>query len=91
MIGWFDVDLKLRGEAIGKHLLEKVESVLKRFGYLDLRIEPVSEFTPVYEPYTVALKFYESAAFEVEKRGRLRNDMGYKWRHSTLRKKLASR
>ena len=89
MIGWLGVDYKLRGEGIGKLLLEKVESELIKFGYKDLRVESVGECSPVYKPYAETLKFYESKGFEVEKRGRLRNNMGYKWRHSTLKKKLA--
>jgi len=89
MIGWFGVDYKLRGEGIGKLLLEKVESVLIKFGYIDLRVETVGECSPVYKPYEETLKFYKSEGFEVEKRGRLRDNMGYKWRHSTLRKKLS--
>jgi len=36
------------------------------------------------------LRFYISMGFEVVKRGRLRENMGYKWRHSTLRKKLTA-
>ncbi|MHA2062150.1 MAG: GNAT family N-acetyltransferase, partial [Candidatus Sifarchaeia archaeon] len=43
MIGWLGVDYKLRGEGIGKLLLERVESELKKFGYKDLRIETVGE------------------------------------------------
>lgn len=91
MIGWLGVDPKLRGKGIGKLMLEKVESELIKFGYKDLRVETVGECTPVYKPYAATLKFYESAGFEIERRGRLRNDMGYKWRHSTLRKKLSSK
>jgi len=83
------VDYKLRGEGIGKLLLEKVESELIKFGYKDLRVETVGECFPVYKPYTETLKFYKSKGFEVEKRGRLRDNMGFKWRHSTLRKKLS--
>jgi N-acetylglutamate synthase-like GNAT family acetyltransferase len=91
MIGWLGVDQKMRGEEIGQQLLEKVESELIKFGYKDLRAETVGECSPVYKPYAETLKFYKSVGFEVEKRGRLRNNMGYKWRHSTLRKKLASK
>ena len=91
MIGWLGVDRKMRGEGIGKLLLDEVERELIKFGYKDLRVETVGECTPVYKPYAETLKFYKSAGFEVEKRGRLRNDLGYKWRHSTLRKKLASK
>lgn len=91
MIGWLGVDLKMRGKGIGKLMLVKVESELIKFGYKNLRVETVGECTPVYKPYAATLKFYKSAGFEIEKRGRLRNDMGYKWRHSTLRKKLASK
>ena len=89
MIGWLGVDYRLRGEGIGKLLLEKVESELMKFGYKDLRVETVGECSPVYEPYAETLKFYKTMGFEVEKRGRLRDNMGYKWRHSTLRKKLS--
>ena len=91
MIGWLAVDNRLRGEGLGKLMLEKVEKELIKFGYKDLRVETVGECTPVYKPYEETLKFYESAGFEIEKRGRLRNDMGYKWRYSTLRKKLVSK
>jgi GNAT superfamily N-acetyltransferase len=91
MIGWLGVDYKFRGEGIGKLLLEKVERELRKFGYKDLRVETVGECTPAYKPYSETVKFYKSMGFEVEKRGRLRNNMGYKWRHSTLRKKLASK
>ena len=91
MIGWLGVDYKLRGEGIGKLLLEKVESELIKFGYKDLRVETVGECSPVYKPYAETLKFYKSKGFEVEKRGRLRDNMGYKWRHSTLRKKLVNK
>jgi len=41
MIGWLGVDPKLRGEGIGKHLLEKVENELLKFGYKYLRVETV--------------------------------------------------
>ena len=88
MIGWLGVDYKLRGKGLGVLLLEKVESELLKFGYKDLRVETVGECSPVYEPYLETLRFYKSKGFEVEKKGRLRNDMGFKWRHSTLRKKL---
>ena len=91
MIGWLGVDNKLRGEGIGKLLLEKVESELLKFGYKDLRIKTVGECTPVYKPYAETLKFYKSLGFEIENRGRLRDNLEYKWRHSTLRKKLASK
>ncbi len=89
MIGWIGVDLELRGEGTGRLMLEKVEDELISFGYKDLRVETVGECTPAYKPYAETLKFYRSAGFEIEKRGRLRNDMGYKWRYSTLRKKLS--
>jgi GNAT superfamily N-acetyltransferase len=88
MIGWFGVDKKLRGVGIGKLLIEKVESELVKFGYKDLRVETVGECSPVYKPYAETLRLYKSMGFEVKKRGRLRNNMGYKWRYSTLRKKL---
>ncbi|MGD9347135.1 MAG: hypothetical protein PVH84_14800, partial [Candidatus Aminicenantes bacterium] len=65
-----------------------VEDTLIKFGYKDLRVETVGECSPVYEPYAETLRFYESLGFEVEKRGRLRTDLGYKWRHSILRKRL---
>ena len=91
MIGWLGVNLKLRGEGIGRLMLEKVEKELMKFGYKDLRVETVGECDPVYKPYAATLKFYKSAGFEIEKRGRLRNDLGYKWRYSTLRKKLSSK
>jgi ribosomal protein S18 acetylase RimI-like enzyme len=91
MIGWLGVAPDARGEGIGKLMLEKVESELAKLGYKDLRVETVGECTPVYEPYAETLKFYQSAGFEIEKPGRLRSDMGYKWRYSTLRKKLGSK
>jgi ribosomal protein S18 acetylase RimI-like enzyme len=91
MIGWMGVDIKSRGEGIGRLMLEKVEGELTRFGYKDIRVETVGECAPVYKPYEATLKFYESAGFEVEKRGRLRNDLGYKWRYSTLKKKLGTK
>lgn len=89
MIGWLGVDPRLRGKGIGKQLLEKVENELLKFGYKDLKVETVGECSPVYKPYAETLKFYLSQGFEIEKRGRLRSDMGYKWRLSTLRKKLS--
>lgn len=91
MIGWIGVDPESRGEGIGKLLVEKVERELRKFGYKELRIETVGECTPIYKPYAETLKFYKSMGFEIEKRGRLRSDMGYKWRYSTLRKKLGRR
>ena len=90
-IGWLGVNYKLRGEGIGKLLLEKVESELIKFGYKDLRVETVGECSPIYKPYAETLKFYKSMGFEVEKRGRLRDNIGYQWRYSTLRKKLVSK
>ena len=90
MIGWLGADYKLRGGGIGKLLLEKVERELIKFGFKDLRVETVGECSPVYKPYAETLKFYKSVGFEVENRGRLRHDLGYKWRLSTFRKKLAS-
>lgn len=88
MIGWLGVDKRMRGKGIGKLLIAKVEDTLIKFGYKDLRVETVGECSPVYEPYAETLRFYESLGFEVEKRGRLRTDLGYKWRHSILRKRL---
>ncbi len=90
MIGWLGVDTKWRGEGLGKRLLEKVERELTKFGYQDLRVETVGECSPDYEPYAETLRFYISMGFEVIKRGRLRENQGYKWRHSTLRKKLTT-
>ena len=89
MIGWLGVDHQLRGMGIGNKLLEKVESELLKFGYKDLRVETVGECAPVYKPYADTLKFYTSFGFEVEKRGRLRDNMGYKWRLSILKKNLS--
>lgn len=89
MIGWLGVDPRLRGKGIGKQLLDKAESELLKFGYKDLRVETVGECIPVYEPYAETLKFYLSQGFEIEKKGRLRIDLGYKWRLSTLKKKLS--
>ena len=90
MIGWLGIEKKLRREGIGKLLLEKVESELIKFGYKNLRVETVGECFPVYKPYAETLRFYKSIGFEIEKRGRLRDNMGYKWRHSTLKKKFES-
>jgi GNAT superfamily N-acetyltransferase len=89
MIGWLGVTKRARGKGIGRRLIAKVEDELSRFGYKDLRVETVGECTPRYEPYEETLKFYKSLGFTVVKRGRLRTDMGYKWRHSTLRKELS--
>ena len=83
------MEYKLRGKGIGKLMLKKVEIELMKFGYKDLRVETVGECSPIYKPYAETLNFYKSRGFEVEKRGRLRDNMGYKWRHSTLRKKLS--
>ena len=91
MIGWLGVDPKSRGEGVGKLLLEKVECDLLKFEYKDLRVETVGECTPVYKPYKETLEFYKAMGFEIEKRGRLRNDLGYKWRYSTLRKKYRNK
>jgi GNAT superfamily N-acetyltransferase len=88
MIGWLGTEKKLRGKRIGRHLMERVVSELKGFGYRELRVETVGECEPVYEPYEQTLKFYESMGFMMEKKGRLREDLGYKWRFSTLRKSL---
>lgn len=88
MISWLGISKKLRGEGIGRLLLVKVENELKKLGYKDLSVQTVGECTPLYKPYAETLKFYVSMGFEVVKKGRLRNDMGYKWRYSTLEKKL---
>jgi GNAT superfamily N-acetyltransferase len=88
MIGWLGTEKKLRGKRIGRHLMERVESELKGFGYRELRVQTVGECDPPYKPYEQTLQFYESMGFKVEKRGRLREDLGYKWRFSTLRKNL---
>lgn len=91
MIGWLGIDKKMRGKKIGKLLIERAEIELESLGYKDLRVETVGECTPLYEPYVQTLKFYESMGFRVEKRGRLRIDLGYKWRLSTLKKKLGTK
>lgn len=88
MIGWLGTEKKLRGKRIGRHLVERVVAELKEFGYRDLRVQTVGECEPPYDPYVQTLQFYESLGFKVEKRGRLREDLGYKWRFSTLRKTL---
>lgn len=88
MLGWLGIEKKLRGKGIGRLLLEQVERDLIKFGYKDLRVETVGECVPKYEPYTETLSFYLSHGFRLEKKGRLRNDMGYKWRYSTLKKVL---
>jgi GNAT superfamily N-acetyltransferase len=88
MLGWMGIDPGRRGKGIGKRLLGFVESELIRFGYRDLRVETVGECSPVYEPYAETLRFYRAAGFKIEKRGRLRRDMGYAWRYSTLSKKF---
>lgn len=89
MIGWLGVDRRERGSGIGRDLVTAVEEELRRFGYRDLRVETVGECTPPYVPYVETLRFYRSLGFTVEKRGRLRHDMGFAWRYSTLKKKLA--
>lgn len=91
MIGWMGTEKKLRRMQIGRHLVEKVVSELQRLGYRYLRVETVGECEPKYEPYEQTLKFYESMGFMTEKKGRLREDLGYKWRLSTLRKNLLDR
>lgn len=88
MIGWLGIEKKMRGKNIGKLLIENVEGELKKLDYKDLRVQTVGECTPVYKPYAETLKFYKSMGFEVEKRGRLRKDLGYMWRLSTLKKRL---
>lgn len=89
MIGWLGTEKKLRGKRIGRHLVEKVVSELKGFGYRHLRVETVGECDPKYEPYEQTRQFYASMGFRMEKKGRLREDLGYKWRLSTLRKNLS--
>jgi len=89
MIGWLGTEKKLRGKRIGRHLVERVVSELKGYGYRKLGVETVGECEPAYEPYEQTLQFYESMGFMMEKKGRLREDLGYKWRLSTLRKNLA--
>jgi len=91
MIGWLGIEKKMRGKNIGKLLLEKLERELRNLGYKDLRVETVGECQPVYKPYAETLKFYKSMGFEVEKRGRLRKDLGYQWRLSTLKKKISGK
>ena len=92
MIGWIGVDRKLRRKGTGRQLIERVEEELKKFDYKDLRVETVGECDPVYKPYSQTVKFYKSAGFEVEKRGRLRTNRErgtvWKWRLSTFRKTL---
>lgn len=87
-IGWIGVETKFRGEGIGKLLLKKVEDELGRFGYKELRVKTVGECVPEYEPYAETFRFYTSSGFEVLKKGRLRTDLGFKWRLATLQKKL---
>jgi len=88
MIGWLGTEKKLRGKRIGRHLLERIISELKEFGYREIRVQTVGECLPPYDPYEQTLRFYKSMGFKMEKRGRLREDLGYKWRLSTLRKSL---
>jgi GNAT superfamily N-acetyltransferase len=88
MIGWLGTEKRLRGKRIGRHLLERVISELKDFGYRDIRVQTVGECEPPYEPYEQTLQFYNSMGFKIEKKGRLREDLGFKWRYSTLRKSL---
>jgi len=88
MIGWLGTEKKLRGNRIGQHLVERVISELREFGYREIRVQTVGECEPPYKPYEQTLRFYESMGFKVEKRGRLREDLGFKWRFSTLRKSL---
>jgi len=88
MIGWLGTEKKFRGKRIGRHLVEHVISELREFGYREIRVQTVGECEPPYKPYEQTLRFYESMGFKVEKRGRLREDLGFKWRFSTLRKSL---
>ena len=89
MIGWLGVDPRIRGKGVGNQLIQKVEQELNRYGYKTLRVETVGECFPTYQPYTETLKFYKSCGFEIEKRGRLRENMGFKWRLSTLKKMIS--
>ncbi len=88
MLDWLGVDRRERGAGIGRALVARVEEELRRFDYRDLRVETVGECTPAYPPYAETLRFYESLGFTIEKKGRLRHDMGYAWRYSTLKKRL---
>ena len=88
IIGWIGMGKKQRGSGLGRLLLEKVEKELLGFGYRDLRVKTVGECVPEYGPYAETLKFYLSAGFKIEKKGRLRYDLGFKWRYSTLKKNL---
>ena len=90
MIGWVGVDKRKRGSGIGRMLFERVEQDLARFGYKELRVETVGECSPSYGPYRETLRFYQSMGFVLEKKGRLRHDMGFRWRHSTFVKRIGT-
>ena len=88
MLGWLATDRGRRGTGVGRLLVDSVVNELQALGYKDVRVRTVGECDPIYQPYAETLAFYKSMDFEIEKKGRLRNDLGYRWRYSTLRKLL---
>ena len=87
-LGWLATDRGRRGTGVGRLLVETVVGELQGLGYKDVRVRTVGECEPIYTPYAETLAFYKSMGFVIEKRGRLRHDLGFRWRYSTLRKRL---
>lgn len=88
MLGWLATDRKHQRAGVGRLLVETAVTELRRLGYKDVRVQTVGECEPAYPPYAETLAFYRSMGFTTEKKGRLRHDLGYRWRYSTLRKRL---
>jgi GNAT superfamily N-acetyltransferase len=88
MLSWLATDRSRRGTGVGRLLVDAAVDELQALGYRDVRVRTVGECEPIYPPYAETLSFYKSMDFEIEKKGRLRQDLGYRWRYATLRKRL---
>jgi GNAT superfamily N-acetyltransferase len=87
-LGWLATAREHRGTGVGRLLVDAAIGELQKLGYKDVRVRTVGECDPSYPPYAETLAFYESMGFVIEKKGRLRHDLGYAWRYSTLRRRL---
>lgn len=87
-LGWIGVKPDLHRKGIGKKLLKRAETELKKVGAKVLRVKTIGETRPRYKPYEETVKFYEIFGFKVEKKSKAKEEKGYKYRMYTFKKIL---
>ena len=94
-INWIGVKHNFHRIGIGRKLVSRVEEKCINFGINSLYVETVGWCTPKNKLYNKSygktIEFYKAIGFEVEKKGVIIEEMGYKYRIDTFKKEISPR